>query len=469
MTSNTIAAISTPLGPGGIGVVRISGPLAYTIMKRLFVRRKRRASRTGSLSEKVRFLSHFVYYGHLVEPGNENIIDEVLAIYMKGPKSFTREDVVEFHSHSGFVVLNRILSVVIDAGAVLSSPGEFSKRAFLNGRIDLTQAEAVIDLINAPCETAVQMASRQVAGGLRDVVEGLTAAITRLQANCEASLEFYESEAHDDDLLHVRETLRSSILPEITALIKRQKDTAIFKDGMLLAIAGAPNVGKSSLLNRLVERETAIVSDVPGTTRDIVRDFFSINGVPVVICDTAGIHDTQDPVECMGIEKARDHFHRADLVLLVLEATRRVNAFEKKLIEELKNTRMITVINKADVADDDAVDHIQKKTTHIPCIHVSAKTGTGIAALKDLIFNDLVSGENLGGLEGATPNLRQRKILEKIERELQRCVIAAETEQSLDVVSGLFNDILHFLGEISGNRNKEDLYDHIFSQFCVGK
>ena len=469
MTNNTIAAISTPLGPGGIGVIRISGPLAYTIMKRLFVRRKRRARRTESLSEEGRFFSHFVYYGHLVEPGNTNIIDEVLAIYMKGPKSFTREDVVEFHSHSGFVVLNRILSVVIDAGAVLSSPGEFSKRAFLNGRIDLTQAEAVIDLINAPCETAVQMASRQVAGGLRDVVEGLTAAVTRLQANCEANLEFYESEEHDDHLLHVRETLRRSIVPEITALIQREKDTAIFKEGMLLAIAGAPNVGKSSLLNRLVERETAIVSDVPGTTRDIVRDYFSINGVPVVICDTAGIHDTQDPVECMGIEKARDHFQQADLVLLVLEAARRLNVFEKKLIEELKNTRMIAVINKADIAADDAVDDIQKKTKHIPHIYVSAKTGTGVADLKDLIFNALVSGESLGGLEGATPNLRQRKILEKIERELQRCVVAAETEQSLDVVSGLLNDILHFLGEISGNRNKEDLYDHLFSQFCIGK
>jgi tRNA modification GTPase len=469
MTNNTIAAISTPLGPGGIGVVRISGPLAYTIMKRLVVRRKRRASRTERLSEEGRFLSHFVYYGHLVEPGNTNIIDEVLAIYMKGPKSFTREDVVEFHSHSGFVVLNRILSVVIDAGAVLSRPGEFSKRAFLNGRIDLTQAEAVIDLINAPCETAVQMASRQVAGGLRDVVEGLTTAVTRLQANCEANLEFYESEEHDDHLLHVRETLRRSILPQIAALIKRQKDTAIFKEGMLLAIAGAPNVGKSSLLNRLVERETAIVSEVPGTTRDIVRDYFSINGVPVVICDTAGIHDTQDPVECMGIEKARDHFQQADLVLLVLEAARRLNVFEKKLIEELKNTRMIAVINKADIAADDAIDDIKKKTKHIPHIHVSAKTGTGVAELKDLIFNDLVSKKSLGGLEGATPNLRQRKILEKIEIELQRCLIAAETEQSLDVVSGLLNEILHFLGEISGDRNKEDLYDHLFSQFCIGK
>jgi tRNA modification GTPase len=469
MIRNTIAAISTPLGPGGIGVVRISGPLAYTIMKRLFVHKKSRSNQTGRFSEEVRFSSHFVYYGHLVEPGHENIIDEVLAIYMKGPKSFTREDVVEFHSHSGFVVLDRILHAVVDAGADLSGSGEFSKRAFLSGRIDLTQAEAVLDLINAPCETAVQMASRQMAGGLREVIEVLTATIVKLQAACEANIEFFESDEDDRARLTVQETLSNSVFPEITELIKRQKDTAIFKEGVLLAIAGAPNVGKSSLLNRLVERETAIVSEVPGTTRDIVRDYISINGVPVVVCDTAGIHDTQDPVECLGIKKARDHFRRADIVLLVLEAARKLNDFEKKLIEELKYTRMIAIINKADIADDDAVADTQQKTTSIPHIQVSAKTGFGVSALKEMIFNDLVSGKDIGHLAGATPNLRQRILLERIVQALQRCIAAAETEQSLDVISGLLNDILHLLDDISGNRKKEDLYDHIFSQFCIGK
>ncbi|WP_372682557.1 tRNA uridine-5-carboxymethylaminomethyl(34) synthesis GTPase MnmE [Desulfosarcina sp.] len=469
MTNNTIAAISTPLGPGGIGVVRISGPCAYTIMKRLFLRKQPCRPRYGRSSEENQFRSHFVYYGHLVEPLNQTIIDEALAIYMKGPKSFTREDVVEFHSHSGFVVLDRILHLVVDAGAVLSAPGEFSKRAFLNGRIDLTQAEAVIDLINAPCEFAVQMASHQVAGGLRDVLAALTATITRLQAVCEANIEFDESV--EDDPVHstVQEMLSQSILPEVTELIKRQKDTAIFKEGVLLAIAGAPNVGKSSLLNRLVERETAIVSEVPGTTRDIVRDYFSINGVPVVICDTAGIHDTQDPIECLGIKKARDHFHRADIVLLVVEASRKLNAFEKNLIEELQHTRMIVVINKDDIADDDAVADTQQITQHIPQAKVSAKTGHGVANLKGLIFKDLVSGKNRGDHGGATPNLRQRIILEKTMRELQRCLAAAETEQPLDVISGLLTEVLHLLDGISGRRKTEDLYDHIFSQFCIGK
>lgn len=469
MIENTIAAISTPLGPGGIGVVRISGPRAYTIMKRLFVRKNQGSKRTGPSSEEGRFSSHIVYYGHLVDPENQDIIDEVLAIYMQGPKSFTREDVVELHSHSGFVVLDRILNAVVGAGAGLSAPGEFSKRAFLNGRIDLTQAEAVIDLINAPCETAVQMASIQVAGGLRDVVEALTLTISRLYAICEANIEFYESVEGQNAHLTVKETLSHSVIPKVTELIKRQKDTAIFKEGVLLAIAGAPNVGKSSLLNRLVERETAIVSEVPGTTRDVVRDYFSINGVPVVICDTAGIHDTQDPVECLGIKKARDHFQRADIVLLVVEAARKLNAFEKKLIEELKHTRMIVVINKADIADDDAVADARQKTTHSPHIKVSAKTGIGVAGLKELIFKDLVSGKNIVEHEGATPNIRQRILFEKIMQGLQQCLVAADRQQSIDVVSGLLSDILHHLENISGSRKTEDLYDHIFSQFCVGK
>ena len=468
MTNNTIAAISTPLGPGGIGIIRISGPGAYAIMTRLFVR-KRQGTKTNikHISED-RFSSHLVYYGHITEPTNGNIIDEVLAIYMKGPRSFTREDVVEIHSHSGFVVLDRILSTVVDAGAALSGPGEFTKRAFLNGRIDLTQAEAVIDLINAPCETAVQMASRQIAGGFRAVIEKIVDRITALLATCEASIEFPD-EMHTGDLLGLRRTLRQSILPDIAALIQQQKDTAIFRDGVLLAIAGVPNVGKSSLLNKLVERETAIVSDIPGTTRDIVREYFSINGIPVVVCDTAGIHDTKDPVECMGIEKARDHFHRADIVLLVLEATRGLNDFEEALVEEFKNTKTIAVINKDDLSDVDTSLDIEKRLERISHIRVSAKFGTGMADLKDLIFKTLASEKGIVNCESVTPNLRQRKVLEKAKQEIQRFNITDESEQSLELVSGMLGNVLQILEEISGNRSKEDLYDNIFSQFCIGK
>jgi tRNA modification GTPase len=471
MSNNTIAAISTPLGPGGIGIVRISGPNSFSIMKRLFVRGKKGGRPSGKSFVESPMSSHVVYYGHLVEPESGNIIDEVLGIYMKAPKSFTREDVVEFHSHSGFVVLDRILNAIFDAGASLSGPGEFTKRAFLNGRIDLTQAEAVIDLINAPCETAVQMASCQVAGGLRDVLDGVSRSVLKLMAGCEASIEFNDSGEFDceSNIEKIQKTLRCSIIPEILLLIQRQKDSAIFKDGALLAIAGVPNVGKSSLLNRLVEKETAIVSEVPGTTRDIVREYFSINGVPVVVCDTAGIHDTKDPVECIGIKKARDHFHQADIVLMVLEGTRTLNDFENNLIDEFGNLKTIIVINKDDIAGDPEILSIQKMIKGLPHIRVSAKTGNGIDELKALIFKGLVSGESTVSNERVTPNLRQRKILEKVMSELKKCLVGTETETSVEFVSERLNRTLQLLDEISGSRKQEDLYDHIFSQFCIGK
>ena len=469
MMNNTIAAISTPLGPGGIGIIRISGPGAYAIMKRLFVRKAQDVYRNNKPTSAGRFSSHRVYYGHIVEPDTGNLVDEVLAIYMKGPKSFTREDVVEIHSHSGFVVLDRILNAVVDAGADLSGPGEFSKRAFLSGRIDLSQAEAVIDLINAPCETAVQMASRQVAGGLRDALDGISGTILALQAKCEANIEFPDAVDPGSELLEIQRMIQESLSPDISALIQRQKDTAIFRDGLLLAIAGSPNVGKSSLLNKLVERETAIVSEVPGTTRDIVREYFSINGVPVVVCDTAGIHNTKDPVECLGIEKARDHIYRADIVLLVLEGTRHLNGFEEKLLEEIKNKKTIAVINKDDLAEESAISDIEKNLGDICQIRVSAKFGTGIAELKDLIFKDFVSGNNSANNERVTPNLRQRKILEKALLEIEQCGIAVVTGQPITLVSGMLKNVLVIFEEISGSRNKEDLFDHIFSQFCIGK
>lgn len=468
MTNTTIAAISTPLGPGGIGIIRISGPEAYTIMQRLFVRIAQGVKRNQTDPCNTHLLSHVVYYGNIIEPTSGNVIDEVLGIYMQGPKSFTREDVVEIHSHAGYVVLDRILSAVVDAGAELSAPGEFTKRAFLNGRIDLTQAEAVIDLINAPCETAAQMASGQLAGGLRNVIEGIVDHIKRLMAGCEASIEFAETD-HERQAVGIHHALKDSILPEILALIKRQKETAVFREGALLAIAGAPNVGKSSLLNQLVERETAIVSDVPGTTRDIVRDYFSINGVPVVLCDTAGIHDTQDPVECIGIEKARDHCRRADLVLLVVEATRQLNEYEEQLVEEFNSTKTIAVINKDDLADTDAVIHIRKKLAGVTHLRVSAKLSSGIDELKEMIFNHLVAGKDIVGHEHVSPNLRQRKILDNASQAIRRCILSAEQQQPPELVSEKLNDILCILQDICGNRNQKDLYDYIFSQFCIGK
>ena len=469
MINPTIAAIATPLGPGGIGIVRISGPSSHDILLRLF---KRRHDDTDADSPHVfegQICSHRVYYGNILQPGSGAIIDEVLVIYMKGPKSYTREDVVEIHSHSGFVVLDRILSAVIDSGATLAGPGDFTKRAFLSGRIDLSQAEAIIDLINAPCETAANMASQQVTGGIRDIVDKLTSTLSALQAKCEAWIEFSEVDSDNNPVQGVSRDVRQSVLPAITKLIQRQIDTAIYREGLHLAIAGSPNVGKSSLLNKLVQREAAIVSEVPGTTRDIVKEYLSINGVPVVLCDTAGIHESQDPIECIGIEKAMDQIHHSDMVLLVLDATRGLNPFEEKLLEDLKQHNCIVVLNKEDLVHGAANRNVQKNLDMTTNVSVSAKYGSHIDQLKALIFKDVVLGKVYDEGPGVTPNLRQRKLLEKAKNELQHLSGSDGAGQSIDMIAAGLNRAMDYLGMVSGKREQEDLYDHLFSQFCIGK
>ena len=469
MINHTIAAIATPLGPGGIGIVRISGPSSYDILHRLF---KRHLQDSGAGSRHLYegpLCSHRVYYGNILEPESGAIIDEVLAIYMKGPKSYTREDVVEIHSHSGFVVLDRILSAVIDSGAMLSGPGDFTKRAFLSGRIDLSQAEAIIDLINAPCETAAVMASQQVNGGLRDIVETLSTRLRALEARCEARIEFSEIDTDNNPVPEVVRDVRQTILPTISKLIQRQKETAIYREGLHLAIVGSPNVGKSSLLNKLVQREAAIVSEVPGTTRDIVREYLSINGVPVVLCDTAGIHESQDPVECIGIEKAKDQIHLSDIVLLVLDATRRLNSFEENLLKDVKKYNCIVVLNKEDVVQASEIRVAEKNLGNSTFVRVSAKYGTHIEQLKDFIFKGIVLGKSCDAGTWVTPNLRQRKLLEKAKDNLQQLTGSAEAGLSIDLVASGLNSAIDCLGKLSGKREQEDLYDHIFSQFCIGK
>ena len=469
MNNQTIAAISTPLGPGGIGIIRLSGPDSFLILKRLFVHHNQGSPTACLTKAQPSFSSHRLYYGHIVEPLHGHVLDEVLVVFMQAPKSFTREDVVEIHSHSGFVVLDRILQTVLEAGAELASPGAFTKRAFLNGRIDLTQAEAVVDLINAPCETAVHLANRQIRGGMKDAMRSVRTSIDDMQAACEASIEF-EAVAEGDMLSSMLvQRLKRDILPSLSRLIQMQKDAAIYRDGVTLSIAGAPNVGKSSLLNKLVQNETAIVSEVPGTTRDIVRDYFSINGIPVVVCDTAGIHDTTDPVECIGIQRAREHFGRSDIILMVLEGTRELIDFELQLLQDFMNVKTIVVINKDDIADASTVAAIQRVLRKRRTIRVSAKTGVGIDTLKKMIFEDLVHGPALSLSETATPNLRQRRLLEDVYRKLMQALAAAESGQSLDILSDLLSRASTILNDITGKRTQDDLYDHIFNQFCIGK
>jgi tRNA modification GTPase len=469
MDKRTIAAISTPLGPGGIGIIRISGPDALPILKKLFVFRGKKS--THKQETNLSFSSHHVYYGHLHEVESDIIIDEVLAFFMKGPNSYTREDVVEIQSHSGYVVLDRILSAIVDAGAELAKHGEFTQRAFLNGRIDLTQAEAVIDLINAPCEKAANIAVGQASGAIKDKIEALIHLVNELNGKCEAIIEFDESDdlALSESLREISHKIYNLLLTQVTRLIQSQKSSAIFYEGVLMTIAGVPNVGKSSLLNQLVEKEIAIVSEIPGTTRDVIREYLSIHGIPITLCDTAGLHETQDPIECIGIEKAQDHIERAELLLFVVEANRKLNSFEYKFLTKNDNQRVIVVINKIDIASANALKSIKGKINNFTAVAVSAKTGSGISDLRKLIFNSLVGKKDDTKIPPATPNLRQRKILEKIEKLILYEKEILEKKPEPELMADILGRIRQLLEEITGSTGKQDLYDYIFSQFCIGK
>jgi len=467
MNHSTIAAISTPLGSGGIGIIRISGPKSLDILKRIFIRQGKEHSIQNS--ENADFQSHRVYYGKILDPNNGKLIDEALAIYMKAPKSFTREDVVELQSHSGFVVLDRVLTAVLDNGAALAEAGEFTKRAFLNGRIDLSQAEAVIDIINAPCETAVHMASQQIDGNLKESVEEIRNRIMGLRAMMEADIEFSEQSIAQMEPKKAFEIIQKDILPGIENLVQNQKDTAIYRDGMLLSIAGLPNVGKSSLLNQLVQKETALVSEVPGTTRDVVREYLTIRGVPVVLCDTAGLHDSLDPVESMGIQRARDQIKQSDTILFVLDGSRDLIEDEKQLIESLKPKRTFFLINKIDIADQKRVMALSESLLDERVLEISAKTGAGIGDLKDRIFYGIVKSDLKDQTAAGFPNLRQRRILERAAEMMKQCGNDLLNGVYADVVSERLKDAVVVLEDISGSRDREDLYDTIFNQFCIGK
>ena len=463
MDNRTIAAIATPIGPGGIGIIRISGPQALPVLKKLFI-----SPSDLKKSKEITFISHKVYYGHLKEPNNDEIIDEVLVFYMAAPNSYTKDDVVEIQSHSGYIVLEKILSTILQLGVDIAKPGEFTLNAFLNGRIDLSQAEALIDLINAPSKVAATIAAQQMYGGIGHKICELINLVDTLYAKAEASIEFDESDnlSISRDIANIQKTMNGEFLSKIRSLIQSQKEKSIYFEGLMLAIVGSPNVGKSSLLNRMVEEEIAIVSEFPGTTRDIIREHLTIKGIPVTLCDTAGLHDTNDPIESIGIERTHKHIDQADVLLFVVEACRILNSFELFFLSNCQHKKIIVVINKSDISEKDVLDHIKNTLQIFPFVEISAKTGTGIDNLINIIFSNLVMETNSDSLSSVSPTLRQRIILEQIEK----IIISQPPNQKMhELVTEDLSNIRGLLREITGESNNSEIYDAIFSQFCIGK
>ena len=458
----TIAAISTPRGEGGIGLVRLSGAGAIDILTSMF--------RNPSGKPRNNFESHKVYFGYVVD-ADENRIDETMATAMMAPRTYTREDVVEISCHGGTAVLNKTLSRVLQLGARSAEPGEFSKRAFLNGRIDLLQAESIIDLIRSKSEKSWKTAFSQLDGKLSDTLAGIENNLISIITAIETSIDFPDEEleiAADKEILNNLEKLKS----DIEKLSKTYGVGRIYREGIAITIAGSPNVGKSSLMNALLERDRVIVDDTPGTTRDTVEETLHINGISVRIIDTAGVREASEKAEKLGIERAIQSAQSADLALVVFDGSRQADNNDMDLLEKLlldkEKIRLIPVVNKTDMDTKINIEKLENSSM-TPISRISAKYGDGIEKLKERISSQI---ESLGENAGDGPLLtRERHLLrlEEMSESVGRAIEAVHEKLSREFVAADLQSARESLEELTGKVVDEQVLEKIFSEFCIGK
>ena len=476
MENSTIAAIATPGGRGGIGIIKISGSKALSIAAAIFSSAvshiPTHSARSGSARKTLMadgFKSHRLYYGNITDPGNRRVLDEVLLSVMKGPRSYTREDVVEINTHGGQIAVNAILELVLRQGAQMAEPGEFTKRAFLNGRIDLTQAEAVIDIINARTDKSLLVAAAQVRGTLSKSVEEIRERLLELLTRTEAGIDFPDDVGEILDPAATASEIKGDVISPLQRLIQQHDDGNVLRDGLKVAVVGRPNVGKSSLLNRLVKKERAIVTAVPGTTRDTIEETFNINGFPIVVTDTAGIHDTHDQIESIGIKKTIENVNGADLVLLLVEANRALSEDDHKIFEQFRSKPTIVVVNKIDLVGEDHILEIPADWSVCKSVAISALYDRGTESLKEQIVASAFGQNPINIEDGIVPNLRQKLLLED---SLQAAVAVRHELKNghpMELIAIQLQDAVDALGQILGKTVKVDILDQIFSRFCIGK
>lgn len=457
--NDTIAAISTAVGSGGIGIVRISGDDAFEVLSKIF------EPKSNKKIEDIK--SHTINYG-VVKDKNGEIVDEVLVSIMKAPNTYTKENVAEINCHGGIKAVNRVLSLVLQSGARIAEPGEFTKRAFLNGRIDLSQAEAVIDIINAKTDLAHKVAVGRLEGRLSKKVKFYRNEILTMTAHIEAAIDYPE---HDDETMTYEMIKNKSLelLDDIKKLLKNADTGRIIKEGIKTVILGRPNVGKSSLLNSLIEEERAIVTDIPGTTRDVLQEYINVNGIALNIIDTAGIRETDDLIEKMGVEKSKEYAKDADLVFFVVDGSKPLAQEDLEILEFVKNKNLVIIVNKVDLDINVDFNKLYEYAPKDLVIKMSVKEDLGFDMLFEIVEKLFAKGEININEEALITGERNKASVYNAVKSLENVVETVENKMPEDFISMDLLEAYKALGEITGESLEEDVIDKIFSEFCLGK
>lgn len=461
MEFDTIAAISTPMGEGAIAIVRLSGDEAITIADKIF------KSPNGKCLTEV--ATHTIHYGHLMDPKTNEIVEEVMLSLMRGPKTFTREDVVEINCHGGLVSVNRVLQLVLRSGARLAEPGEFTKRAFLNGRIDLSQAEAVMDLIRAKTDRAMNVALGQMDGKLSRFINSLRQALLETLAQVEVNIDYPEYDDVEEMTVPILLEKCTWVRDEIIKLLQTSSQGKILREGLSTVILGRPNVGKSSLLNSLVHENKAIVTDIAGTTRDIIEEYVNVRGVPLRLVDTAGIRETEDIVERIGVERSREALKGADLILLVLNYGEELSPEDERLFETIQAMDFIVVVNKTDIPQKIDLDRVHELAGNRRVVTTSLLKEEGVIELEEAIAALFFEGQIESGDLTYVSNARHIALLHQAQATIEDALAAAKEGVPVDMVQIDVTRTWELLGEIVGDTVQESLINQLFSQFCLGK
>ncbi|MCR2822661.1 tRNA uridine-5-carboxymethylaminomethyl(34) synthesis GTPase MnmE [Lederbergia panacisoli] len=461
MEFDTIAAISTPMGEGAIAIVRLSGDEAVAIADQLF------RSPTGKNLKEVE--THTIHYGKIVDPKSEETAEEVMVSLMRAPRTFTREDVVEINCHGGIVSVNRVLQLALNAGARLAEPGEFTKRAFLNGRIDLSQAEAVMDLIRAKTDRAMNVALGQMEGRLSKLISKLRQEILEVVAHVEVNIDYPEYDDVEEMTHRILVEKATYIKGELEKLLQTSQQGKILREGLSTVIIGRPNVGKSSLLNSLVQENKAIVTDIPGTTRDVIEEYVNVRGVPLRLVDTAGIRETEDIVERIGVERSREVLKKADLILLVLNSADEFTEEDKQLFAATEGMDVIVIVNKTDLPRKVDMEEVRLVARHHQIVTTSLLEEEGIDDLERAISDMFFKGQIEAGDMTYVSNSRHIALLHQALQAIDDVLNGIDFGTPIDIIQIDLTRTWELLGEIIGDTVQESLINQLFSQFCLGK